>query len=130
MIYLVLSLVILGMIAALLGYILHRKTGEEDVILEGSGSCNTCSGENESCMHDCMLEAAVKEIDYFEDEHLDAFSGRPSDSYTEKEVEQFAEVLYTMQQKEVADWVRSLSLRNISLPNELKDEIIMMIENE
>ena len=108
MIYLVLSLVILGMIAALLGYISHRKTGEEDVILEGSGSCNTCSG----------------------DEHLDAFSGRPSDSYTEKEVEQFAEVLYTMQQKEVADWVRSLSLRNISLPNELKDEIIMMIENE
>ena len=38
MIYLVLSLVILGMIAALLGYISHRKTGEEDVILEGSGS--------------------------------------------------------------------------------------------
>ena len=78
MIYLVLSLVILGMIAALLGYISHRKTGEEDVILQGSGSCNTCSGENESCMHDCMLEASVKEIEYFEDEHLDAFSGRPS----------------------------------------------------
>ena len=49
--------------------------------------------------------------------------------YTEKEIEQFREILYTMNQKEVADWNRSLTIRGINIPNDLKDEMIMMIEN-
>ena len=61
--------------------------------------------------------------------NLDAFIGRESDSYTEKEIEQFREILYTMNQKEVADWNRSLTIRGINIPNDLKDEMIMMIEN-
>lgn len=76
-----------------------------------------------------FLEAAVKEVEYFDDENLDAFIGRESDSYTEKEIEQFREILYTMNQKEVADWNRSLTIRGINIPNDLKDEMIMMIEN-
>ena len=46
-----------------------------------------------------------------------------------KEIEQFREILYTMNQKEVADWNRSLTIRGINIPNDLKDEMIMMIEN-
>ena len=77
-----------------------------------------------------VLEAAVKDIEYYEDEELDAFQGRPSDSYTEKEVEAFEEVLHTMRQEEVAGWNRSLILRGINLPDALKDEVMMLIENE
>ena len=122
MLILILSLVVLGCFAALLGLISHKKTGKDDVILEGSGSCSTCNG-------DCILEAAVKEVEYFDDENLDVFIGRESDSYNEKEIEQFREILYTMNQKEVADWNRSLTIRGINIPNDLKDEMIMMIEN-
>ena len=121
MLILILSLVVLGCFAALLGLISHKKTG--------SGSCSTCNGDDEHCIHDCILEAAVKEVEYFDDENLDAFIGRESDSYTEKEIEQFREILYTMNQKEVADWNRSLTIRGINIPNDLKDEMIMMIEN-
>ena len=117
MLILILSLVVLGCFAALLGLISHKKTGKDDVILEGSGSCPTCNGDDEHCIHDCILEAAVKEVEYFDDENLDAFIGRESDSYTEKEIEQFREILYTM------------TIRGINIPNDLKDEMIMMIEN-
>ena len=48
--------------------------------------------------------------------------------YDDDETQQFADVLYTMRQDEVAAWCRSLTLRGINLPNALKDEVVMMIE--
>ena len=74
------------------------------------------------------MEAATKDIVYYDDEELDAFSGRPSDSYTDEEVEQFSEVLYTMRHEEIADWCRSLTLRGINLPDQIKDETFMLRE--
>ena len=75
-----------------------------------------------------MIEAATQPIAYFEDEELDAFKGRTADSYTDEEVEQFAYILHTMQPNEVAAWSRSLILRGINLPDQLRDELIMMRE--
>ena len=70
----------------------------------------------------------VKGVEYYDDEELDRFRGRPSDQYTDEEVEEFATVLYTMQPHEVKGWNRSLILREINLPNQIKDELITMIE--
>lgn len=88
--------------------------------------CSTCSADNPKCEQECMMEAAVKDIEYFDDEELDAFKGRPSDSYTDEEAEQFRDILYTMRQKEVKDWMRSLVLRGIDLPNQVKDEAMLL----
>lgn len=129
MLILVLSIVVLGCFAALLGIISNKRTGKDDVILEGSGSCSTCTGSNDNCVHTCMLETMVKDVEYFDDEELDNFKGRPSNQYNENEINMFREVLYTMQPSEVALWNRSIEQRGINLPIELKDEVIMMIEN-
>lgn len=126
MLYLILALVVLGVISAILGFISHRK-GEETPVIEGV-SCNTCTGENSKCEQECMMEAATKEVEYYDDEELDAFKGRPSNEYTDEEVEQFSEVLYTMKPEEVAGWNRSLILRGINLPDQLKDEVIAFLE--
>lgn len=126
MLYLILALVALGVISAILGFISHRK-GEEAPIIEGV-SCNTCNGENSKCEQECMMEAATKEVEYYDDEELDAFKGRPSNEYSDEEVEQFSEVLYTMKPEEVAGWNRSLILRGINLPDQLKDEVIAFLE--
>ena len=75
-----------------------------------------------------MMEAATKEIEYYDDEELDRFRGKEPDQYTDEEVEEFANVLYTMQSHEVKEWNRSLILRQINLPNQIKDEVITMIE--
>ena len=36
-------------------------------------------------------------------------------------------MLYTMRSDEVAGWVRSLQLRQVELPDEVKDEVIMIV---
>ena len=69
----------------------------------------------------------TKEIEYFDDEELDAFRQRPADGYSDEEAEMFREVMYSMRQEEVADWNRSLILRGINVPDQLKDELIMLL---
>lgn len=128
MVYLVTALVLLGVFSAILGYISHKK-GEDAPIVEGV-SCNTCNGENTKCEQECMMEAATKDIEYYDDEELDIFKGRDSDSYNDQEVEMFSEVLYTMKPEDVAGWSRSLILRGISLPDPLKDEVIGFLSEE
>jgi U3 small nucleolar ribonucleoprotein component len=127
MLYLLIALIILGIITAGIA-LLHNKQGDDDVIMKDSGSCATCDGVNTKCEQECMMEAATKEIEYFDDEDLDSFAGRSSSEYSDDEAEQFREVLYTMKQDEVKDWTRSLTLRNISLPDQIKDEVFMLIE--
>ena len=119
------SLLTLGAIAYIFGHN-RRADGTEDPIVVGEGDCTTCSPESPKCEQTCMMEAATKPIEYFDDEELDAFRGRPADGYTDDEVEQFAYILHTMHPEEVAAWSRSLVLRGINLPDELRDEVIMM----
>lgn len=126
MIYLVIALIVLGLVSAIFGIVSHKKGEDEEPLVEGV-SCNTCNGENTKCEQECMMEAATKEIEYYDDEELDRFKGRPADEYTDDEVEEFSEVLYTMKPEEVAGWNRSLILRGINLPNQLKDEVISFL---
>lgn len=126
MLYLVIAILALGVITAIIGYFSNRH-GEEAPIIEGV-SCNTCNGENTKCEQECMMEAATKDIEYYDDEELDQFKGRDSDSYSDEEVELFSEVLYTMQPQEVAGWNRSLILRGINIPDPLKDEVIAFLD--
>lgn len=91
-------------------------------------SCATCSSEPGRCLQECAMEAAVAEIEYFDDEELDRFRGRRADGYTDEEAGEFAEVMYTMRPEEVKDWLRSLRLRGVSLPDQLKDEAYMLAE--
>ena len=129
MLYLILSLIVLGVFSALLGWLSHNKEGHSDVIMPDNDSCATCDGTREGCEQECLLEAYTKEIEYFDDEELDRFRGRLSDSYTDAEAEEFREVMYTMHPHEVKAWNRSLILREIQLPDQLKDELIMLVQD-
>lgn len=86
-----------------------------------------CCGQHQICEKESLLAAVSKQIEYYDDEELDRFKGHPSDEYTEEEIEEFRNILYTMQEVEVAGWCRSLQLRNIVLPDELKDEIFLIV---
>ena len=124
MIWLILAVVLLGLLTAI-GVVLSGKEAANSEVKEADG-CATCNGDNEKCEQTCMMEAAVRDIEYFDDEELDVFKGRPSDSYSETEIDQFRDVVYTMRPEEVAAWCRSITLRGILLPDELKDEIIIL----
>ena len=86
-----------------------------------------CCGQHEVCEKESLLAAVSKQIEYYDDEELDRFKGRASDDYTEDEIEEFRDILYTTHEEEVAGWSRSLQLRGIALPDELKDELFMIV---
>jgi len=86
-----------------------------------------CCGQHEICEKESLLAAVSKKIEYYNDEELDRFRGTSSDKYTEKDAEEFREVLYTMKEIEVVGWIRSLQLRNIELPDQLKDEVLLIV---
>lgn len=121
------SLVGLAIIAAIISLLTKNKNGEPEKIIIPSGDCSTCDGSDDKCEQVCVMEAATKEIEYYDDEELDRFKGRRSDEYSDAEAEEFANVLYTMQPQEAKGWNRSLILREINVPNQIKDELITMI---
>lgn len=124
MLILLASILILGVIAAIFGLI--ARGGKEQPV-EAEPTCATCTGENTKCEQECMMEAATKDIEYYDDEQLDKYRDRSSDSYTDEEIDEFSEVLYTLQQKDVAGWNRSLILRQINIPDQLKDELVALL---
>ncbi len=127
---LILSIVALGLFAALYSVFSNRGNHGDDEPITVAQTCATCDGTAATkCEQDCMMEASTKPIEYFDDEELDTYRGRPSSQYTDDEAEQFSDVLYTMRQDEVAAWCRSLNLRGIELPDQIKDEVVMMISD-
>ena len=127
MLILLAALVVLGIVAAVATKLLLRQGDAEVITSAIAKDCGTCSGDNDKCEQVCMMEASLKDIEYYDDEELDAYKDRPSDCYTDEEAEQFRDVLYTMRQDEVKGWNRSLILRGINLPDQLKDEVVMLI---
>ena len=101
-----------------------RRTGRMPEVKEVDAEC---CGQHEVCERDSLLAAVSKKIEYYDDEELDQFIGREGNMYTEEETEQFRDVLYTTKDDEVAGWIRSLQLRGIELPDNLKDEVFLII---
>lgn len=65
---------------------------------------------------------------YFDDEELDRFKGKEQKEYTEEEIEEFRQVLYTMKPEEVDLWVHCLQTRGIEMPSAVKDEVLLMLQ--
>ena len=122
------ALIVLALFAAITTLFTKKKEGEPDVVMPTPGDCSSCDGTDDKCEQVCMMEAATREIEYYDDEELDRFRGRQSNQYTDEEAEEFANILYTMQPQEAKGWNRSLILREINVPNQIKDELITMIE--
>lgn len=134
MIYLILALVGLGLVVGSIGYVsehrsrLHpeKHTPPASPTLQQLRDMQCC-GQHEVCERDSLLAALSKQIEYYDDEELDDYAGRHSDAYSESETDQFREVFYSMREDDVPGWVRSLHLRDVELPDGLKDEVVMVL---
>ncbi len=130
LVFLLIGVVVFGLVV---GYFYNRniqKKIERGELKEAPPVVDVdseCCGQHEVCEKESLLAAVSKQIEYYDDEELDRFKGHPSDQYTEDEIEEFRDVMYTMQEVEVAGWCRSLQLRGINLPDELKDELFLIV---
>ena len=85
-----------------------------------------CCGAHEVCENESLLATNAKII-YFDDEELDAFKDREPESYTDEEISQFDEVFMTLRENELVDWLKSLQLRHVPLPECIKEQALMII---
>lgn len=104
------------------GY-LTEKPSSEVKVEEEEGEC---CGQHEICEKDSLI-LMNEDIVYYDDEELDRYSGVSLADYTEEAYNEFADVLYTLKEEEVAGWIRSLTLRKIELPEELKEEALLIV---
>jgi hypothetical protein len=78
-----------------------------------------CCGKHEICEKSRVIQTFKKTVEYYDDEELDVFKNRSGDSYSDEEVEQFAEIFHTMWKSDLPGWLSSLRARNIQPPNQL-----------
>lgn len=122
MIYLILALTGLLLVVALFTFFSKRKNNQPDEVTAPPAEC---CGAHAVC--EKGLKKADSHIDYFDDEELDAFKGIPADGYNDSQIDNFRDVLYTLRQEEVEDWLISLEKREISLPEILRQEALEML---
>ena len=115
--YTVIALVLLGVTAASATWWRSRRQQEqlERGEIVSADKVNPvdmeCCGQHEVCEKDSLLAAVSRDVD----------------AYSEEECDEFRDILYTMRDDEVAGWVRSLQLRYVNLPDEVKDEVFLIV---
>ena len=85
-----------------------------------------CCGAHEVCEFEEMLQNP-QEIIYFEDEELDRFRGISANAYTDVQIDEFRDVLYTLKDDEIRMWLLSIERRQLQLPAILRQEALMMV---
>lgn len=131
-------MVILILLGALVGvggllYIHHRLTAKPEAEVEAettqpAGTDETeCCGMHLTCDKDSLVAGIDPETLYYDDEELDRYAGREPDAYLDDEKNEFREVMYTLRPDEIAPWARSITARGIKLPDEVRDELLMIV---
>ncbi|MBZ4651721.1 MAG: putative rane protein [Proteiniphilum sp.] len=133
--YLFIAIIAFFVIALSLSNFLQRRKGnttERETPappIDLSNNNGGCCGAHEICEKDSLIATVVEPVEYFDDEELDKYRNRDSDRYNEKEVNEFRDVFYSVLDEEKPRWIRSLQRREIALPDQLKDEVLMIVND-
>lgn len=87
-----------------------------------------CCGLHLTCEKDSLSPTLTDVIVYYDDHELDRFAGREADGYTQEEADLFRDVMLTTRPDEIAGWVRSLQLRGINLPSDVREELFLLVD--
>lgn len=107
----------------------QQRREEENAIKERQRQ-NT---EGECCGQHlvCERELPPKETpDYYDDEELDALAGIPASDYTPQQQQLVRDVFLTLHETDVIGWVRSLQMRNIQLPPDIREEALLIVREQ
>lgn len=130
---LIIALFALAIVAAVAGLIRNKRLqrqverGEIEALPDINPVDIECCGQHEVCEKESLLAAVSQKIEYYDDEELDRYIGTPSNGYTAEQEDEFRDIFYTMHEDDVAGWVRSLQLRGIALPDNIKDEVFLIV---
>ena len=104
------------------------EKGQPESAVSQPAADTECCGRHAVCEKNSLL-SSKPDITYYDDEELDAFSGRDAATYTAEEKALINEVFVTLNEEDVAGWLRSLRLREIELPDEIREEALMIVSD-
>lgn len=124
-----LYLILIGLVTlALIAFMIFNTKKEEKSEPESLSNPNLeCCGAHEICEAETLL-TLKEEIIYYSDEELDRYRGISADDYNKEQIEEFRDVLLTLQMHEVTGWLKSLQLRQINIPSAIREEAFMIVE--
>ena len=88
-----------------------------------------CCGQHLVCERDTVLKMTT-EIVYYDDEELDALAGKDPSTYTSDDVHQIDEVFRSLKETDIAGWARSLQMRDIELPPDIREEALLILREQ
>ena len=92
----------------------------------GEAEDDGCCGEHLVCERETLLQTNA-EVIYYDDEELDALAGIVAEDYTKEQYQMIREVFETLKASDVPGWVRSIQLRNIQLPLDIREEALLIV---
>lgn len=103
-----------------------EHSAEQTQNLSTQSADDGCCGEHLVCERETLLQTNAK-VEYYDDEELDTLIGIPAEDYTEEQYLMIRDVFDTLQSKDVPGWVRSIQLRNIQLPLDIREEALLIV---
>jgi hypothetical protein len=97
-----------------------------DVATEQRSEDDGCCGEHLVCERETLLQTNAK-VEYYDDEELDQLIGIAAEDYTDQQYQMIREVFDTLKPSHVPGWVRSIQLRNIQLPLDIREEALLIV---
>jgi len=104
----------------------RKNKAKNSVSEEVSVPATDCCGAHEVCELDELIMDENR-IEYYDDEELDEFKNTNPEQYSNKQIDQFREVLYTLKTAEIRYWLLSIERRKIQLPKVLVSEARMLM---
>jgi len=127
--YIFLAMVVIGIILYVHDRLTRKPGSPEDEIVRPTsqdGCSDECCGTHDVCPSEMMLKHMNEPLVYYEDEELDTFKGRAASDYSDSELEQWRDVLYTLRQEELMGWERSIKKRGIAMPEVIREELLSL----
>lgn len=104
----------------------NKAKNSEKQIDEVKKIDNECCGAHEVCEKESLLASDTKVI-YYDDEELDVLVDVHPQDFSEEQIKQLSDIFYTLAESDVAGWLCSLRTRRIQLPDDLKEEAMMIV---
>ena len=137
---LLIILVVGGAIVWLIDRLFYHKnvpenTDETEENAQENATSQGCTDETCGLRSICPSEQILagecrQEITYYDDEELDAFAGRDADGYTDAELEQWRDVLYTLQPADLLGWGQSIKHRGLVMPAAIREEFMQLASEQ
>jgi hypothetical protein len=106
--------------------LLNNTEQATDIATEQRSEDDGCCGEHLVCERETLLQTNA-EIIYYDDEELDALVGIAAEDYSQEQYQMIREVFETLKASDVPGWVRSIQLRNIQLPLDIREEALLIV---